>query len=473
MKNILVLASGDTAAEFIDWINRKRVADNHYDIVHQYDDIKIEKAGGNLSFIKADPTSYGRLKHLMSETKYANVFVVMDTLEEVKYVLKNLKILDKKVRIVLLNLWSSQEVGAVEENVTVLHAHEILTAHLYDQLPNVPVIAQNVGLGRGEIMEIHVPFGSSYAYRHVGSILQRKWKIAAIYREEKQIMPTSATMIRPNDVLLVLGKPIVLDGVYKSINKRAGLFPEPFGKDLYLILDLQEERDKILLYLKESIYLMQQLEEKTLYVRLVNPGDFELVGEIKAYESDKIEISVYYDNHDLSSIIEYDLNVYDVGLVLSSIQTFENNGVPSLLYRLKKLVYLFGNKLLYNIKECMVVMSTDEMMESISSTAFEISEALHLKLTLGDFDPEGDFESKKMIVEHYETLMHIFNMEINVEQKIVNPIRELSHREEILQIAPFEKHLSKKSIFSLFSTRFEDFLLTRGKHPKLLVPFAL
>ena len=102
---------------------------------------------------------------------------------------------------------------------------------MYDQLPNVPLVAQNVGLGQGEIMEVHIPFGSSYAYRHIGSILQRKWKIAALYRDEKQILPTNATMIKPNDTLLILGKPLVLDGVYRTINKRMGLFPEPFGKE--------------------------------------------------------------------------------------------------------------------------------------------------------------------------------------------------------------------------------------------------
>ena len=118
-------------------------------------------------------------------------------------------------------------------------------------------------------------------------------------------------------------------------------------------------------------------------------------------------------------------------------------------------------------------MSENEKMESISSTAFDISESLNLKLTLGDFDPEGDFESKKMIIEHYETLTHIFNMEINIEQKVVNPIRELTVMEDILQIAPFEKQLNTDSFMRLISTRVQDFLLTTKRHPKLLVPFAL
>ena len=118
-------------------------------------------------------------------------------------------------------------------------------------------------------------------------------------------------------------------------------------------------------------------------------------------------------------------------------------------------------------------MSENEKMESISSTAFDISETLGLGLTLGDFDPEGDFESKKMIIEHYETLAHIFNMEINIEQKVANPIRELSKMEDILQIAPFEKHLNTDSLRKLISSKIQDFLLTTHKHPKLLVPFVL
>jgi len=118
-------------------------------------------------------------------------------------------------------------------------------------------------------------------------------------------------------------------------------------------------------------------------------------------------------------------------------------------------------------------MSEDEKMESISSTAFDISESLGLGLILGDFDPDGDFESKKMIIEHYETMTHIFNMKIDIEQKVANPIRELSRMEHILQVAPFEKRLNTDTFMKLISTHVEDFLLTTTRHPKLLVPFAL
>ncbi len=473
MKNILILADGSIAKHFIEWVGKKRVAENKYYVTYYKKGVAPENMPKNISLIHADPSSFSKLSKIMDDIKFSNIFIVMENIEDAKYSLKNIRFVDNKVRVVLVNQWDDDEIGRDEENVTILHSDELLAAHLYDNLPNVPVVAQNVGLGRGEIMEIHVPFGSAYAYRHVGSILQRKWKIAAIYRDEKQIIPNNATMIRPNDTLLVLGKPLVLDGVYKTINKRMGLFPEPFGKDLYLLLDFRYDQENALLYLKESIYLLEKLENKSLYVRVLYPNNFVLIDEIKALESERVTLSICYDDNDIKRLIEYDIHQHDIGLVLNSIEAFEADDLKETLYDLRKLVYLFGDNLLYNIKECLILMSENETMESISSTAFDISESLSLKLTLGDFDPEGDFESKKMIIEHYETLTHIFSMEINVEQKVANPIREIANMKDILQIAPFEKQLNTDNFMKLISTKIQDFLLTTKKHPKLLVPFAI
>ncbi len=473
MKNILILADGSIAKHFIEWLSRKRVTENKYTVVSYTPGTLPEKMGAHIAHFEVDPTSFAKMKHIMSEVRYSEIFIVMENIDDARYSLKNIRLLDETVRVTFLNQWDDDEIAREEENVSIIDRDEILAAHLYDHLPNVPVIAQNVGLGRGEIMEILVPFGSTYAFRHVGSILQRKWKIAAIYRNEKQIIPTNATMIRPNDTLLVLGKPIVLDGIYKTINKRIGLFPEPFGKDLYLILDFRYDQENALIYIKECIYLLEKLEDKSLVIRIIYPNNFALIEELKSYESNNLSVFVCYDEKDIKSLVEFDIQEHDIGLVLNSITTFEAENLKHILYDLKKIVYLFGDKLLYNVQKCIILMDENEKMESISSTAFDISESLNLELTLADFDPEGEFDSKKIIIEHYETLSHIFNMEINIDQKIANPIRELSMMEDILQIAPFEKELRQDNILNFVSTRVQDFLLTTKRHPKLLVPFAL
>lgn len=472
MKNILILASGAVAKSFLEWISLNRVADNHYYVTCHTHNTLPEKMAQNITRLEVDPTSFSKLNRIMENIKFVNIFVVLEDYEDAKYVLKNIALIHTKIRIVVVNQWDEKEIEE-QENVSIIHCNKLVASHLYEQLPNVPLVAQNVGLGRGEIMEVHVPFGSAYAYRHIGSILQRKWKIVAMYRKEKQILPTKATMIRPNDTLLIVGKPIVLAGVYKTINKRIGIFPEPFGKNIYLILDFRYDQEKALRYLRESIHLMEKLKDKSLYVRILYPNNFVLMDELKNFESENISFAVCYKNKNMNDLIEYDIHEHNIGLIMNSIQTFESDKLKDVLFELKKLVFLFGDTSLHNIDKSIVLMENRDKMESISSTAFDISESFGLTFTLADFDPEGFFGDNKMIIEHYETMAQIFNLELHLEEKIANPIRELRQRPSVLQVSPFEKDLSSNNFKRFISVKISDFILTTHKHPKLLVPFAL
>lgn len=473
MNNILILASGSIARHFIEWVSKNRVAQNHYFVTCYKRETAPEKMSQNITMIDADPTSYAKLHRIMSSTKFYNIFIVMEDLEDAIYTIKNIRMVNSKIRIVVVNQWDDKTLGKGQENITVINTNKLLASYLYDKLPNVPLIAQNIGLGQGEIMEVRVPFGSSYAYRHIGSILQRKWKIVALYRDDKQILPNSATMVRPNDVLLIVGKPMVLDGVYKTINKIIGLFPEPFGKDIYLVLDFRFDQSRALRYINESIYLIEKLKGKSLFIRILYPNNFKLISQIRDLERDNITLSICYKNEDIKSLIEYDINMHNIGLVMSSIPSFDADDLGDTIYNLRKLVFIFGDREIMNIDKSIVLMSQKEKMESISSTAFDISQTLNLEINLCDFDPEGDFHSKKTVIEHYETLAQIFKMDLKITQEVANPIRALKAMENILQIAPFEDNLNKNNFMKFISSRVEDFILTTTKHPKLLVPFAL
>lgn len=474
MKNVLILADGSVAKHFIDWINKKRVAENRYFVTCFDPDSLPEKTGQHIHVLKLDPTSYSKLNAVMSDVKPNIVFIVMESMSDAEYTIKNVHLINPKMRVVLLNQWGDKKIAYSHEGIIQIDMDTIAVSHLYDHLPNVPVLAQNVGKGEGEIMEVHVPFGSAYAYRHVGSIVQRKWKIVAIYRNRKQIIPTTATMIRPDDTLLTIGKPIVLSGVYNTVNKRVGLFPEPFGENIYLLLDCNLDAEASRRYVEESIYLAKKLGEKHLYIRLLSPGNFEIIKSLRKYESDNVHLLVTYEEEDkFLALIEYDVHRFDVGIVMSSIEEFKGRGIQSLLYSLKKVVYLFGDYQLYDIHKSIVLMDGQEKLESISATAFDVTESLDLELELCDFDPEGEFDNKKAIIEHYETLTQVFSIAIQIEQKIANPIREMEKMGAILQIAPFEKQLNGFGWLKVVSTKVSDFLLTTKKHPKLLVPYAL
>jgi hypothetical protein len=164
---------------------------------------------------------------------------------------------------------------------------------------------------------------------------------------------------------------------------------------------------------------------------------------------------------------------FNIGLLFISMDTFSGEGLAAELFSLRKLVYIFGDTPLYTVTNSVVLMGEDEEMESISSTSFYISETLGFDLCLCHFDPEGDFKSRKMIIEHYETLSHATHYPITIEEKKVNPVRALNAMENILQIAPLTYDLEPNSFLSKFSTKPQDHLLTNTKHPKLLIPVVL
>jgi len=129
MKNILILADGSIAKHFIEWIGRKRVADNKYYVVTYTPNTIPESMAGNISHIEADPTSFSKLRTIMEDVKYSHIFIVMENIDDARYSLKNIRLVDDKVRVILTNQWDDDEIGRDEENVTILHNDEILSAH--------------------------------------------------------------------------------------------------------------------------------------------------------------------------------------------------------------------------------------------------------------------------------------------------------------------------------------------------------
>jgi len=469
MKNILILANGEMAKHFVQWVGKSRIDDKHYYITCS--NIHIEPSSPlveNLTFIDADPTSYMRLKHIMKERDFVMVFIVMEEREASLYALKNIRMLTAKLLVVFLSKWDNLTLD--DDNLSLLNVNEIVAANLYEKLPNVPMIAQNIGLGKGEIMEILVPFGSSFAYRHVGSISHRKWRIVAIYRKEKQLFPNNATMLLPNDRLIVIGNPIVLEEVYKRINKRQGVFPEPFGKNLYLIVNMNQTKEDILLQINEAVFLSNQLSKTKLFIRLINIGDLDTLNEMHALEIPNIFIFTTYNPADIFTDIDYDVSQHDIGLFLISNEQFFKRSFKKYLYGLMRPIYIFGDKSLYNIEKAVILMGEDTEMESLSTSVFDFSESLGLELSLCNYNPEGDFEESEPIIEHYESLSRLYNFKITIDKKRVNPIRELTNHKEILHIAPFTKKASDLSFINLIYTQLSHYFLSIKKHPQLLIP---
>ncbi len=471
MKNVLILASGQMAQHFVKWVSKSRIDTNEYTITCSEKSVAGEMTTvDNINYINIDPSSLIRVKNIMNHKDFSTIFIVLDDKEEALSVYENVRIIAPKTFIVFVSHWN--DISFDDSNLNVLNVNEIMISNLYEKLPNVPLIAKNIGLGKGEIMEVILPFGSSFTYKHIGSIEHRKWKIVALYRKEKQIFVNASTMLYPNDRLIIIGNPLVLEEVYKRVNLRQGLFPEPVGKNIYLLINTQQDTQEILIQVNEAIYLSKQLNKIDLHIRLIYANDFELIAKIRKLkpENIKINVMVTYRDENIFNDIDFDISKYDIGLFMLDRKCFFKKKLKTHLIGYRKNIYLFGEKSLYNIEEALMLMGEARMMESISASIFDFSESLGLKFTLCNYSPDGDFQEGKEIVEHYETLSRIYNFKVNFEKKQVNPIRELSRLDGVLIVSPLQEELKQLSLFNFFSIRHDAYILSIKKHPQLLIP---
>jgi len=467
VKNILILADGIVAKHFLKRVVQNYVAGNSYFIVYYDEKILPEIKTENFKFFKFDPTSFVKLSNLFDE-KFSQVVIVMGNKIDTIASYENIRRLDTNISIVIFDKW---DLNIDDQNAILLNANEILANRLVDYLPNVPIIAQNVGLGLGEIMEVLVPFGSTYVYRHIGSIEQKNWKIAAIYRNNKLLLPDPKLMIWPNDLLLLIGEPKVLKNIYRSIKREIGQFPIPYGTNSYLFIDMEKQKeDEILKSLKDALWLHKILKDKKLIIRVINPTSVKLLENIKSAESESVEVKIDFTVNNDEKIISRDISTYKIGMVLIYNRLFENYNIKKLLYESKVPVFSISYEPIEKLKESALLLTKNRDLEHISSTLFDISTQLELNLTLYDIDPQN--EDKSDIIEHYENLASIFSKKIKIVKSKNNPIRELQKQENILQFLPFNKKVLKRGLLRIFSTDVECLYFKLKKFHQIFIPVS-
>jgi len=465
VKNILLLTDGIVAKHFLKRVVENFVIENNYLVVYYDEKIIPEKREGNFRFYKFDPTSFVKLSQLFDE-KISQVMIIMGNKIDTEASYENIRKIDNNISIIIFDKW---DLKIDDQNAILINANEILANRLIDYLPNIPIVAQNVGLGLGEIMEVLVPFGSSYVYRHIGSIEQKNWKIAAIYRNNKLILPEPKQMIWPNDLLLLIGEPKVLKYIFKSIKRETGQFPLPYGTNSYLFIDAKrEKRFEIEKSLQDALYLHSRLKDKKLIIRVINPSCIKVLEMIKEVDREDVEVEIDFSSNNSFEIILRDILTYKVGIIMLFNRLFENKELKKILFKANLPILTFSKEPINILKYSALLLCKNKDLVLISSTIFDISIQLQLDLVLFNIDPEGG--NNINIIEHYENLASIFSKNIKVVKSKNNPIRELQKEKSILQFLPFSKKILKNRLSTIFSTDPESLYFKLDKFPKIFIP---
>lgn len=469
MKNVLVILDGHIAKHLM-----KRMIDlnnnfNQYDIIYTDDNIIANNLPSNFTLYKFDPTSYSKLSFVLNKVLYQNALVVLSTKEDTIAVIENIR---KRYKDLHFNVYDNWNLQLNDKNVQYYRGQDVLSNGLIELLPNIPVFAQNIGLKQGEIMEIKVPFGSTYAYRYIGSIGQKDWRIVALYRNQQLMTVKASLIIKPNDIIVIIGKPEVLLQVYSAISKSSAQFPMPFGQNLYLYIDMyiQSEAEIINVIIDVKI-LHKRIKNSKLVVKITRHSNVTMINKIKELLEDvnNLVISMDYYNKGMRKILKEDKYKFDMGMIVLTKSLLANSNIVSDILALKIPIFKVGSENISSLKSSLILLNDNKLYEQISPILFDISNQLKITPKVFDIDPIGD-SKRENLLSHLNNLSKIFNQNIVVVSEKSNPIKRLSIEQNVLQILPLKEEMFKKRKVKFFSTDSDLLSYDSDKFNQILIP---
>jgi len=465
MKKILIITDCRIGERLVERAIETYSKDNLYYVV-QTKEREYENAGPDrFKFFTFDPTSHYKLANVLKMDFFQIMLVMRDRADAI-HTLENIRREKPVVRVILLDQWG---LPIEDPNVVVIDVSDQLSARLIDYFPNVPVIAQNVGLGEGEIMEVLVPFGSAYVYRHVGAIEQKQWRIAGIYRDRRLVLPTEHTMIHPNDLLLLIGEPEVLISVYRSIKRELGHFPAPYGTVIYLYVDMDVDRgEEVLSMVEKMLYIRRKLGRQAV-IRVAHPGEFEILEAVKAVRSDEVTVEIDYDERDENSLLAADKRRFHAGLVLLSRRLFHSEAIRRILYELKLPVLKVAEKEIRTVNRAVVLLSESEEIEKMTTTVFDVASQLEWKVELLEFKQDENVY-REQVEQYYRNLSAIFSQSVRIVEAEENPLRQLKKGDNFVHCLPFTASTLQRPLFSVFSTDMQQLYFHLDRFHQLFIP---
>ena len=473
MKKILIILDGIVAKKLLQRIVESNTGDNNYDVVYLNDVILPVQKPSNFTFYKFDPTSNSKLSIVLEKNIHTEVLMALNSKDEMLSVIKNIREYKKNLQITILDYWG---ININDQFINIYKGIEVLANGMVERLPNVPVLAQNIGLKQGEIMEIRIPFGSSYAYRSIASIEQKQWRIFGIYRNQKMLDLRPTLVLKPNDLILVIGKPTVLMNIYNVIGKTQGQFPMPFGNKIYLYLDLYLENEKSLKKaIDEAKFLNNKLKNSFLIIKITRPTTVHIMDlikeEVRHFAS--IILQIDYANKGFKEIIKEDSRKYNIGLLMLTLPMFEDIEAVKYILELKIPIFKFGKESLKAVKNVGVLLNESGSYEQISPIVFDVASQLKVKTKIFDFDPIGEKDNQVRLLDHFESLAKIFNEKLEIIQGSENPIREFKKQKEILQILPLKEKMFRKRFFKKFFYTNSDLIsFDMNRFNQILIPVS-
>ncbi len=341
----------------------------------------------------------------------------------------------------------------------------VATASLLErQIESGIVSPTNIGLGQGEIIEVSVMPTSILAGYPVGKFTSRRWRIVAIFRGDKLILPRPKTVIKPGDRILIVGDPKILKYIAGLIKSGEPQFPLQFGMEEVVFLPEHSEKvvkDAKFFYentklSKVSFYTCR--DRKDLLIRSfeeVKKGDVS-VKELKNCEKG------FFEN----------IKEENFGLIVMPDKYRE---LP-LFFGIKTFPVVVGEETLSPVAVARGTTPVERILVPVSGSfsgiralevGIELSLMLNASLTALYVSPFENNKKTESLRERITKLSTMYKVPIEFKVRVGNPIREFADESKDYNLSVIGARKGRKT--SWFNPYPPYHMLHRSKCTSILV----
>ena len=218
----------------------KSLADRWEIIGVDLDKEKIEKLkeefqnNDHITLINGDASSILTWKKINFDNVSCVISAIQDTdvaLEICRIGRESLK-LPKEVQFIVLLIKNDRREEFKNFNVEIVDPVDITTKTVISLVEKNFRIPQNIGIGKGELVETTILANSHLIGRELKHFKSTRWRIAAIYRDNKFILPTKDTALKVGDRVVISGYPSVVESIVNIFLKGVPQFPLQYGRDI-------------------------------------------------------------------------------------------------------------------------------------------------------------------------------------------------------------------------------------------------
>jgi len=340
-----------------------------------------------------------------------------------------------------------------EMGVRTVLGSTMLAKSIYQYLKDPRINVIDLAFGDGEIMEVDIAHHFQVVGKKTSTLINDKWRLVAIFRQDKMIFPNKDTEILTEDRLIIVARPDTFNELCTLMECGIPHFPLSYGQGLLIALVPKSDHEHIM---RECMHLAQNTKVRYLSVLCAKEQtDIQKTLESWAQSID-IEVETFED--DLTDRLqELDAKKNFGIMVVHPFEAsfFKSMAKPTLI----SLAHSISCPLLlarhtYPYKKILVPFNATSKAELALCIAVDLAKQLKAEIAVAVVDEpefirgEQDEDWAESVLRRIRELGHVHKFEFEEISRKGNPVKEIAILAQDFNLMVMGSTTREKGLFS-------------------------